>query len=198
VVLEAWASGRDGAGLKQAELFRNGQPFARVTFKTPQAAWQTNLVLRETGSAWYCVRLTGGPQGGRAVSGAFFFDPAPHSPPPPAACRLRANVLDSATGRPLDAALVEILDVASSPRDGARHTVAGGQSYLDIPGTVRLRAEAPGYAPLTLSPVYDCPALVDAVTRLEDKDLLDWQTYERTRALLSTVELTFNMKNISQ
>ncbi len=192
--IEAWSSGKDPSGLRQVEIFRNGQPFRSETINPPQAAWRTNLVLRETEAAWYCVRVSGGPQGGRAVSGAFFFDPTPHRPPPAASCRVRVRIADATDGHPLDAALTEIFDVASTPRDGARHPVAGGQGTLDIPGTVRLRAEAPGYAPLTLSPVYDCPALVEAITRLEDHDLLDWETYERTRTLLSTIDLTFNLK----
>jgi hypothetical protein len=191
--IEAWPSGRDGAGLKQAEIFRNGQPFLNHLFKTPQAAWQTNLVLRETEAAWYCVRLTGGPQGGRAVSGAFFFDPAPHRPPPPAECRVRIRVVDAVSNRPLDTTLTEVLASASLPHDGNRHPVSHGQGLVTIPGTVRLRADAPGYAALTLSPVYDCPALVDAITRLEADDLLNWETFELTRTLLSTIELTFKL-----
>ena len=191
--IEAWASGKDSAGLKQAEVLRNGQPLHTVSFKTPQAAWQTNLVLRETEPAWYCVRLTGGPQGGRAVSGAFFFDPAPHRPPPPAACRVRARVVDAASGSPLGATLTEVFDVAFAPRDGAAHPAPGGLADIACPGTARLRAEAPGYAALTLSPIYDCPALAEAITRLEDTDLLNWETFERMRALLANVELTFGL-----
>ena len=191
--IEAWASGKDSAGLKQAEILRNGQPFFVKAFKTPQATWQTNLVLREAGPAWYCVRLTGGPQGGRAISGAFFFDPAPHRPPPTAECRVRARVVDAVTGRPLDATLTEVFDVAFAPHDGARHPAPGGESAFVIPGTIRLRAEAPGYAATTLSPVYDCPALVEAITRLDEADLLSWGTFERMRALLANIELTFSL-----
>jgi len=192
--IEAWASGKDAAGLKRAELFRNGEPWQTVDFAPPAVAWQTNLVLRDTASAWYCVRLTGGPQGGRAVSGAFFFDPAPHRPPPPAAARVRVRVLDAATGRPLDATLVEVADVAGdAPLDGARHTLAGGQGTLEIPGTVRLRAEAPGRAPLTLSPVLDDPELIGLVTGLDADALLDWATFERLRARLAALELTFRL-----
>jgi len=192
--IEAWASGKDRSGLKQAEIFRNGQPFHTVVFAPPQASWETNLVVRETEPAWYCVRLTGGPGGGRAVSGAFFFDPAPHRQPPPASCRARVHVVDAMSGKPLDAALVEVTGIASdAPRDGARHAVAGRQSTLNVPGTVRLRAEAPGHEPLTLSPVLDSPALIDAVTRLSDRDLLDWATFERLRTLLANVELTFRL-----
>ena len=196
--IEAWASGKDTSGLQKIEIFRNGEPLRTETFKPSLAAWQTNLVLRETESAWYCVRVSGGPQGGRAVSGAFFFDPTSHRPPPPVACRVYVKIVDAANGHPLAATLVEILDVASTPRDGTHHSVNSGQGVLEIPGTVRLRAEAPGYAPLTLSPIYDCPALVEAITRLEDKDLLNWETFERTRTLLSEINLTFTLHSATQ
>jgi hypothetical protein len=35
---------------------------------------------------------------------------------------------------------------------------------------------------------------MEMLTRLEDKDLLAWETFERIRALLANIELTFNMK----
>ncbi|HPS08205.1 MAG TPA: hypothetical protein PLG22_11780, partial [Kiritimatiellia bacterium] len=95
---------------------------------------------------------------------------------------------------PLDATLVEVADAAGdAPRAGARHTLAGGQGTLEIPGTVRLRAEAPGRAPLTLSPVLDDPELIGMVIRLGDADLLDWATFERLRARLAALELTFRL-----
>jgi len=59
---------------------------------------------------------------------------------------------------------------------------------------MRLRAEAPGYAAMTLSPFLDYPPLLEAVTRLEDKDLLDWKTFEKMRTLLGDIELTFALK----
>jgi hypothetical protein len=191
--IEAWASGKDSAGLKLAEILRNGQPFAAESFKAPQTSWQTNLVLRETESAWYCVRLTGGPQGGRAVSGAFFFDPAPHRPPPPAACRVRARVVDAVSGRPLDATLTEVFDVLWAPRDGASHPAAGGLADFACPGTARLRASAPGYAATTLSPVYDCPALAEAITGYRLAVGRDVTEKQRLRDLLAGIELTFSL-----
>ena len=151
-------------------------------------------MIRETDAAWYCVRLTGGPQGGRAVSGAFFFDLAPHRPPATTVCRVRVRIVDAADGRTLNASPVEIADVASFPRDGERHAVSNGQGILDIPGTVRLRAEVPGYTPLTLSPVIDNLPFMETITHLEDTDLLKWETFEHIRALLSNIDLTFKLK----
>jgi hypothetical protein len=55
------------------------------------------------------------------------------------------------------------------------------------------RAEAPGFAPIPLSPFLDHPALVETITGLEDKDLVDGRTFERVRALLGDVRLTFRL-----
>lgn len=194
--IEAYASGKAPSGLRQVEILRNGKPFQTETFTPTRSSWQTNLVLRETESAWYCVRTSSdNAHHGRAISGAFFFDPAPHLPPPAAVCRIRVHIADASDGKPLDATLTEITAFASAaPRAGTQHAVTGGQGVLETPGTVRLRAEVPGYEPLTLSPVLDSPALMEMLTRLEDKDLLAWETFERIRALLANIELIFNMK----
>jgi hypothetical protein len=71
--------------------------------------------------------------------------------------------------------------------------VTGGQAEFGIPGTVRLRAAATGYTALTLSPIYDSPALVGAILGLEDTDLLNWDTFDRFRSLLAGIELSFNL-----
>lgn len=192
--LEVWASGKDGKGLTRVELFRNGEPWRTEAFARPTAAWRTNLVIRETESAWYCARVTGGTPSSRAVSGAFFFDPEPHRPPAPVPAHVRARVVDAASGQPLDATLVEVADCAGdAPRDLARHDAPGGAAEFDMPGTVRLRAEVPGRAPQTLSPVYDCPALVDAITGLDADALLDDATFDRFRTLLANIPLTFRL-----
>ena len=198
--IEAWPSGADTTGLQRAEILRNGKPFVTATFQAPLGSWQTNLVLRETESAWYCVRVTGGrTRGGRAISGAFFFDPSPHSPPPPTVCRVRALIVDASDGHLLDVTLTELSDcAAAAPHAGTRHPVTGGRGVLEIPGTVRLRAEAPGYISLTLSPILDCPALEEAVTSLDDKDLLTWGTFESTRKSLANLDLTFNLQPSSR
>ena len=63
-----------------------------------------------------------------------------------------------------------------------------------MPATARLRAEARGMEPVTLSPLFDHPPLLELVTRLEDKDLADWRTYQRIAALLDDVPLEFALK----
>lgn len=192
--IEAWASGKDMSGLQRIEILRNGKPFQTQAFNPPQNAWQTNMVLKEIEAAWYCVRATGGEQGGCAISGAFFLDPKPFQPPAPAVCRVRVKILDAVSGLPLDGTITEVLDVERAPRDGVRRSVTGGQGIITIPGTVRLRADAPDYESLMLSPIFDYPPLVEAITRLTDRDVLDWATFDRIRDLLDTVELTFRLQ----
>lgn len=192
--VEAWASGKDVSGLTRLEILRNGNPFRTHAFSSPLLSWQTNMVIKETEAAWYTVRVTGGEEGGHAISGAFFFDPKPFQPPRPAPCRVRVKILDAVSGLPVDALITEVLNVAFTPRDGARQAVTGGQGVLKIPGTVRLRADAPGYESLMLSPIFDYPPMVEAITRITDRDLLNWKTYEHIRDLLDTVELTFRLQ----
>ena len=83
---------------------------------------------------------------------------------------------------------------AALTRDGRRHALIGGQGVVSVPATLRLRAEAPGYLPQTLSPFLDNPPLVEAVTRLEEKDLTDWQTYKRLQEMLGEIQLTFRLE----
>jgi hypothetical protein len=64
---------------------------------------------------------------------------------------------------------------------------------VTIPSTTRLRADVVGFEPVTLSPFFDHPSLVEMVTRLADKDLLDWRTFERIQALLDDVTFTFTL-----
>ena len=71
-----------------------------------------------------------------------------------------------------------------------------GEEHLTVPGTVRLRAEAKGYEPLTLSPFLDCPDLVRTVTEMSDADLVNWKTFERLTERLSNIELVFRLRNI--
>jgi hypothetical protein len=77
---------------------------------------------------------------------------------------------------------------------GRSHVVAGGRLRLNIPATVRLRAEAEGFESRTLSPFFDHPELIREVTQLDAEALLDWKTYERVRAHLGEVPLTFRLR----
>jgi len=139
-----------------------------------EPSFQAALSIVETGTAWYCVRVFGTDERRQgAISGAFFFDERPRRPPAPVKARVRATVVEAGSGRPLDATLTEIRQVATEPQPGTQHRIQGEVAMLSILATMRLRADAVGFEPLTLSPLFDHPPLIETVTRLEDKDLVD-------------------------
>ncbi len=84
--------------------------------------------------------------------------------------------------------LTEVTFEGPVGRDGKRHALNTGQGQISVQATVRLRAEAKGHAPLTLSPFLDSPSNVQTVTGLADTDLLDWKTFERLREQLANIE----------
>ena len=197
--LEAWSSGAATGGLARMEILRNGQPFQRHVLGNQPSSFQTNLTIPENHTSWYCVRVFGSnEERQRAISGAFFFDGKPWRAPEPVKARVRVRVVEAGSGRALDATLTEVNHLGTQPQPGAKHRLPGGSGELTIPATARLRADAAGFEPVTLSPFFDHPALVETVTRLADKDLLDWRTFERIQDLLGEVTLTFRLLEAGQ
>jgi hypothetical protein len=193
--VEAWASGVDSTGLTRVEIWRNGRPMQTNLYSPPVPNLNVLLSITERDSAWYCVRLFGGdPRRQRAISGAFFFDPQPHQPPPPATARVQVTLIDHASGERLSGSVREVAFHGPLPIEGASHLVAGEGTTVTVPGVARLRAEAPGFQPVTLSPFLDHPPLVNFITGLAAEDLLRWETFERARQLLGEVKLTFRLK----
>ena len=191
--IETWASGCDTAGLRSVEVLRNGAPYRVFELAELPVSYRTNLVIRETESCWFCVRVAGTSSTQRAISGAFYVDREPAVPPAPTPARVRIRVVDARTGALLPARVTEVEYRASAARDGAVHPLEQGEGVLVVPATSRLRAESPGFSAMTLSPFLDFPPLLEAVTRIEDKDLLDWAMFERMRQLLGEVSLEFRL-----
>ena len=128
-----------------------------------------------------------------AVSGAFYFAAKSYRPPPPVRAQVRARIVDAQSGECLPGFLTEVSLEGPVGRDGERHHLKTGQAQISVPATVRLRAEAKGHAPLTLSPFLDSPNIVQTVTGLADTDLLDWKTFERLGKQLANLELVFRL-----
>ncbi len=192
--LEAWASGAVTGGLARVEILRNGQLLRQHVLEGHPTSFQTNLAIPESSPSWYCVRVFGSDEPRqRAISGAFFFEDKPWRAPEPVKARIRVQVRAAGSGRVLDATLTEVNYLGTQPQSGARHRLPAGAGEITIPATARLRADATGFEPVTLSPFFDHPSLVETVTRLEDQDLLDWRTFERIRTLLGDLALTFTL-----
>ena len=192
--IEAWSSGKETGGLRSIQILRNGQVFRQIALNPAPTSYETVLPIRETESAWYCVRVFGSVPSQRASTGAFFIDQAPASPPSPTLAHVQIRVVDARSGAPLPATLTEVACVGSYVREGKRHSVENGSATVSMPATLRLRAESPGHVAVTLSPVLDFPPLQKSITDVQDKDLLDWQTYEKLRALLGECSLTFSLE----
>jgi hypothetical protein len=69
-----------------------------------------------------------------------------------------------------------------------------GEARVSVPGTVRLRADAEGYASMTLSPFLDSADLVKTVTTFSDEDLCNWQSFDQLTRQLENVELVFRLR----
>ncbi len=189
--IESWASGEDPGKLSRLELLRNGDVLK--TWAPNDRSFRATYEITEKENAWYCMRAFGSArEQQRAITGAFYFA-ASRVAPPPASFTADVTVIDAATGEPLTAEVQEVRYAGTIPRPGAVCRIER-QARITVPGTVRLRAAAPGYRPETLSPFLDNPSLVELITTLDDASLLRWETFERIRALMSDVKLTFRLK----
>ena len=194
--VEAWASGRDSGALKRIEVLRNGQIWREFTLEGRPGSIQTNLNLLEQETSWYCVRVFS-PERQTAVSGAFYFADKSYRRPQPVRAQVRAQVLDAETGARVAAVLTEVTLAGTVAREGRRHRLPTGEARVCVPGTARLRAEARGYAPMTLSPFLDSPDLVKTVTTFSEQDLSNWQSFGQLKRQLDDVELVFRLQKTS-
>jgi hypothetical protein len=194
--VEAWASGRDLGALNRIEVLRNGQIWRELTLEGKPGSIQTNLNFWEQETSWYCVRVFG-PNRQTAISGAFYFADKSHRPPQPVRAQVRAQVLDAETGARVSAVLTEVTLSGTVVREGRRHRLRTGEARVYVPGTARLRAEARGYAPMTLSPFLDSPDLVKTVTTFSEQDLSNWQSFDQLKRQLDNVDLVYRLQKTS-
>jgi hypothetical protein len=193
LAVEAWACGATSTGLDRLEVLRNGQPSLAFTFSNQPACIRTSSKMQENQPAWYCLRLWAGAKAQVAITSAFYFEDSDYHAPEPVSARVQARIIDADTEAPLSGSLTEVAYSGTLARAAKEHAFKNGQQTLIMPGTLRLRAQAPGYAPVVLSPVLDNAQLVAFVTQLNDKDLLDWKTFEYIREQFSDVKLLFKL-----
>jgi hypothetical protein len=194
LTIEAWASGASPEGLNRLELLRNGDLCSVLKHSDQPTYIRTNLVIQQRDTGWYCIRLFGNGARQVAISSAFYFEDKNYHAPRLAAACIDAKIFDAETGAPLSGSLTEVAYSGTLSRDSKRHTFSHGEIKLVVPGTIRLRAQAPGYAPLVLSPVLDNEELVSFITGLKDTDLLNWKTFEHVREQLGETKLVFKLR----
>jgi hypothetical protein len=131
------------------------------------------------------------------VSGAFYFADKSCRPPPAVRAQVFARVLDAGSGARVPSVITEVTFSGTVARDGKRHKLRTGEARVSVPGTVRLRADAKGYASMTLSPFLDSPDLVKTVTSFSDEDLCTWQSFDRLTRQLENGELVFRLQKSS-
>ena len=191
--IEAWACGTDAKGLTRLEILRNGKVMHTNLLTTPTLSISTNLTITESDSAWFSVRLVGGdPRTQCAISGAFFFDAKPFLPPAPVPAQISVEFVDADTGAPLSGSVTELTFRGTLPEEG-KTTAIDGRNTMVVPGTARLRAQAPGHRQQVLSPFFDDSILLTYITQLRAEDLVKWETFEHVHALLSNIKLTFRL-----
>jgi hypothetical protein len=195
LVIEAWASGESANGLNKLELRRNGQPVREWVFPNEPRSVRLTIPVEEKETAWYCLRLwQAGAGNKRAITSAFYFGKGRYRPPSAVSAHVHAKLVDQTSGARLAGTLTELEYYGTLPQERKRYSLKTGEARLTIPGTLRLRAEATGYASVVLSPVLDNPQLMNMITGLSDADLLDWGTFERVREHFSNVELVFKLQ----
>jgi hypothetical protein len=192
--IEAWAAGNDPGGLTKVELYRNGKLHQEFNL-SQRKEWTHSIKLNDQIDAWYCVRAFGSnPKHQIAQSGAFYFDTKPFVPPKPVPANIQATIVDEETGDLIEGQVTEIQYVGPNLYVRESHQTKDGKIHLPIPATYRLRAEAKGYYPQILSPLFDNPDLLNIIIRMHDTDMLDWNTYEKIISELNDVQLTFKLK----
>jgi len=192
--VEAWASGTDRKGLTRLELYRNGELLKTTELSPPVRSLRTSFPIGDSSSAWYCLRIAGGERRERAVSGAFFFDKDPYRPPKAVLARVNVELSDAKTGAAIAGEVTDVFYSATQARRGTAHSIPREGAVIEISGEARLEAVAAGYEAKTLSPFLDHAPLLDFILSLTAEDLVRWETFERVRALLGEVRLTFQLK----
>ena len=111
------------------------------------------------------------------------------TPPAPVLAQIDVTVFDADTKEPLDAAI----RLTDSGQAFAEKQATGGRLHLEARTFQRLTASAKGYADQEAS-ILGTEAISAFIAAVSEDDLQDWHTYEKARALLQTVKISFPMK----
>ena len=169
---------------------RNGETCQRFPVTVPAGGKaEVTFTLAEREKAWYTAvcALDGKP--GRVIGATSPFYFGTWTPPAPVLAQIDVTVFDADTKEPLDAAI----RLTDSGNAVAEQWATGGRLHLEARTFQRLTASAKGYADQEAS-ILGTEAISAFIAAVSEDDLQDWHTYEKARALLQTVKISFPMK----
>jgi hypothetical protein len=192
VRLSAWPSGVVGEHLSKVELIRNGETVKQFAFDDEKKEFTAEFSIHETGTAWYIARCFGSNDLQVAITNPIYFEDRNLKSPQPSQAHVTGVVTDAA-GKPLSGECDIIRMVGLTPVRLSRHQFQGGRFTLDVPGTARLRVEAPGYKPMMKSVFVDYAPLLRMTLNLREAELTNWRTFDEIKSLLRDVRLEFSL-----
>jgi hypothetical protein len=193
VQLRAWPSGFIGEHLTRVELIRNGKTLKRFAVTGAAREFRASFSIHEAGTAWYIARCFGSNDLQVAITNPIYFEGDAYRAPQPTLAHVTGTVTDRATGKPLDGEYEVIRMVGLEPDSLSKHEFQRGRFTIEIPGTARLRVQAPGYRPMTESVFINDASLLRMTLNMREAELTDWRTFEEIRSLLQNVSLEFSL-----
>ncbi len=189
--VKVWASGEAGEFLTKVELIRNGEVVKKFGLDGPRTEFTSTFDVNEAESAWYITRCWGSGERQIAITNPIYFESEDYQPPEPTPANVTASVTSQATSEPLAGTCEVIKMIGQTPVRESSHHFEGGKFSLVVPGTARIRVEAPGYLPQVRSIFMDYAPLLDLILNLRGDALIDWSTFEKVKTLLAEVRLEF-------
>jgi len=187
IYVEALSSADRADSIKRVDLIYNGECLRTLSGCRAQRTLRTQVrdTLPEAG--WVAARYYSTKDALWAMSNPVYVRAAGQTPPRAATAHITAHLADAQSGRALHGTL-EVWNLGARIQE---IPLQGQPVTLDLPPTVRLRFQAPGYAPQTRSLWRDGPPgrILKDLTDPQQlrKAMLSWKTFQRLRASLGRV-----------
>jgi len=208
--IDAWQGCVPGGGIARVELIRSGQVVK--TWTAPQVGLnhlQARIVIQERDTTWFAAQAYGAAAAGStptlsACTAPVYFLRKGDSPPGPMEVTITGRACEAASGAPIAGARVTATPASGRPvtaatsADGAYSLVAPAGSMVEIthPRFARVATAMTGDARARARDTvkfmaWDCPAVHEALRTASRNDLLSWELYQRTEALVASAHLDF-------
>lgn len=193
--VRAWASGKPGEYLTRIEFVVNGGVVRSVEVPGRATYFETEHAWMDEEGGWAIARCLGSDADNQvAVANPVYLERGRQRSPEPALARVKLTVRDSRTSAPLSGRCSVVQMVGRNAQVLQTEIVTDGSLVVAVPGTSRLRIEAPGYAPVMKSIFLDYAPVLNSTLNTRVEQLLDWSTFEHIRLMLNDVTLEFDME----